>query len=69
MFHKVSYKWVRRTQYITPFGLFYKEVGRLWRLSDCEELVGGQLQEMMEMPLSRVLVSEVVIICNCPICN
>jgi len=25
---------------ITSIGLFYKEVGRLWRLSDCEELVG-----------------------------
>ena len=21
-------------------GVFYKEVGRLWRVSDCEELVG-----------------------------
>ena len=38
-------------------------------LSDCEELVGGYSQETMEMSLSRVLVSEVVIICNCPICN
>ena len=26
------YSWCR--------GLFYKEVGRLWRVSDCEELVG-----------------------------
>ena len=25
-------------------------------VSDCEELVGGQLQEMMEMQLPRVLV-------------
>jgi len=25
------------TQYITPIGLFYKNVGRLWRLSDCVE--------------------------------
>jgi len=40
MSHKVSYKWFRRTQYITSIGLFYKEVGRLWRVSDCEELVG-----------------------------
>ena len=38
-------------------------------LSDCEELVGGYSQVMMEMPLSRVLVSEVVIICNWLICN
>jgi len=39
MFHLVSYKWFSRNQYITSIGLFYKEVGRLWRLSDCEELV------------------------------
>ena len=50
----VSYKWIRRTQYIPQFGEFYKEVGILlgdcltyeelvgvnWSLSDCEELVG-----------------------------
>ena len=29
-------------------------------LSDCEELVGGYSQEMMGMPLPRVLVFEVV---------
>ena len=29
----------RRTQYITSIGLFYKKVGRLWRVYDCEELV------------------------------
>jgi len=40
MFHLVSYKWFRRTQYITSIGLDYKEVGGLWRVSDCEELVG-----------------------------
>ena len=40
MSHLVSYKWFRRTQYITSIGLIYKKVGRLWRLSDCEELVG-----------------------------
>ena len=33
----------------------------LWRVSDCEELVGGYSQEMMLMPLPRVLVFEVVI--------
>ena len=27
-------------QYITSIGLYYKEVGRLWRVSDCEEIVG-----------------------------
>jgi len=40
-----------------------------WKVSDCEELVGGYSQEMMGMPLLRVLVFEVVIICHCPICN
>ena len=40
MSHKVSYYWFRITQYITSIGLFYKKVGRLWRESDCEELVG-----------------------------
>ena len=40
MSHKVSYKWIRRTQYIPSIGLFYKNVGVTWRLSDCEELVG-----------------------------
>jgi len=34
------YKWFRITQYITSIGLDYKEVGSLWRVSDCEELVG-----------------------------
>ena len=39
MFQLVSYKWFKITQYITSIGLFYKEVGSLWRVSDCEELV------------------------------
>jgi len=42
MSHKVSDKWFRRTQYIPSIGLFYKEVGRLWWVSDCEELVGDK---------------------------
>ena len=25
---------------VTSISLYYKEVGRLWRVSDCEELVG-----------------------------
>ncbi len=29
-----------RPPYVTSIGLFYKEVDRLWRVSDCEELVG-----------------------------
>ena len=32
----------RRTQFITRFGKIYKNYGRLWMVSDCEELVGGQ---------------------------
>jgi hypothetical protein len=28
-------------------GVFYKNVGRLWWVSDCEELVGGYLEEMI----------------------
>ena len=40
MFHLVSYKWIRKTQVILEYVMFYKNVGRLWRLSDCEELVG-----------------------------
>jgi len=32
----------RRTKYIPQFGGFYKKVGDFtWRMSDCEELVGG----------------------------
>ena len=27
MSHKVSYKWIRRSQYITSIGLFYKNRG------------------------------------------
>ena len=37
----------RRTQHIPELGLFYKEVGRLWRVSDCEEFSGSYSQEMM----------------------
>ena len=43
MSHLVSYKWFRKTQVIQEYVVFYKEVGRLWRLSDCEELVGVKL--------------------------
>ena len=28
----------RRTQYIPELGLFYKNVGSLWKVSDCEEI-------------------------------
>jgi len=40
VFHLVSYKRFRLNQYIPSIGLFYKEVGVTWRVSDCEELVG-----------------------------
>jgi hypothetical protein len=52
----VPYKWIRKTQFIPELGLFYKEVGRLWRLSPvclgsyleflclCEELSGSYLE-------------------------
>jgi len=34
MSHKVSYKWIRKTQVIPEYVVFYKDVGRLWRFSD-----------------------------------
>jgi len=41
MFHLVSYKWFRRTQYIPRFGGVLQEGGDFTRrVSDCEELVG-----------------------------
>ena len=54
MFHLVSYKCIRRTQYIPRFGGVLQEqgillggcltcedlVGVTWSVSDCEELVG-----------------------------
>ena len=34
--------------YLRIIGEFYNVCGNFtWRVSDCEELVGGQLQEMM----------------------
>ena len=39
MSHKVSYKWIRKTQVIPELGVFYKEVGRLWKES-APELMG-----------------------------
>ena len=45
MFHKGSYWWFRRTQYIPRFGGVLQECGDFtWRVSDCEELVGVQSQ-------------------------
>ena len=39
-FIKFPIRGFRRTQCITSIGLFYKNVGRFRRVSDCEELVG-----------------------------
>ena len=39
MSHKVSYKWIRKTQVIPEYVVFYKEVGRLWKVS-APELMG-----------------------------
>jgi len=57
MSHRVSYKWIIRTQYITSIGLFYNNMGillgvplTLWRIS------GGYLQVMMRLTLWWVLV-------------
>ena len=42
MSHNVSYYWFGRTQYIPRFGGNLQECGDFtWRVSDCEELVGG----------------------------
>ena len=41
MSHLVSYKWIRKTQVIPEYVVFYKKRGDFtWRVSDCEELVG-----------------------------
>jgi hypothetical protein len=40
MSHKVSYKWIRKTQVIPEYVVFYKNRGfYLEGVSDCEELV------------------------------
>jgi len=44
MSHLVSYWWIRKTQVIPEYVVFYKKVGGFtWRVSGCEELVGGLL--------------------------
>ena len=58
MFHLVSFWFVLGEPNIyLDSGVFYKKLGRLWRVSDCEELVGGYLQEMMGLVLRSVIVS------------
>ena len=48
----------RRTQYIPRFGGVLQGSGDFtWMVSDCEELVGGYLQEMMGLVLRSVIVS------------
>ena len=42
MSHNVSYYWFGRTKYIPRFGGNLQECGDFtWKVSDCEELVGG----------------------------
>jgi len=53
----------RRTQYITSISLFYKNVGRLWRVSDCEELLelsGGAVSDLSIQTIS--LISSIVLL-------
>ena len=40
MFHRFPIGKYSITQHIPSFGRCYKNVGGLWRVSDCEELVG-----------------------------
>jgi hypothetical protein len=48
MSHLVSYKWIRRTQYIPRFGGVLQGSGDFtWIVTDCEELSGGYSQEMI----------------------
>ena len=53
MSHKVSYKWIRRTQYITSFGLFYKERKVFGMVSDCLE--GSELVYLQKQASNPVL--------------
>ena len=39
MFHLVPYKWIRKTQVIPEYVVFYKNRGRLWKES-APELMG-----------------------------
>jgi len=41
MSHLVSYKWIRKTQVIPEYVVFYKNVGRLWKLSDLLRIKWG----------------------------
>ena len=56
MSHLVSYKWIRKTQVIPEYVVFYKNEGiLLGDVSDCEELVGGYSQGMMGLVLRSVI--------------
>tara|TARA_B000000460_G_C21361744_1_gene325668 strand:- start:27 stop:170 length:144 start_codon:yes stop_codon:yes gene_type:complete len=41
------FKFIIIEHYLSILRGFYKNMGRLWRVSYCEELGGGYLQEMM----------------------
>ena len=54
MFHLVSYKWFRRTQFITSIGLFYNECGSLlWGM--VEESDYSSNENMIFIELLRIL--------------
>ena len=40
MDYKIMHNNVNIEHYLSILGGFYKDSGRLWRVSDCEELVG-----------------------------
>ena len=46
MFHLVPYWWIRKTQVISEYVVFYKNGDFTWKVSDCEELVGGQSKKI-----------------------
>ena len=48
MFHRFPIGKYSITQHIPSFGRFYKNLGRLWSVPDCEEFSGGYSQEIME---------------------
>jgi hypothetical protein len=44
MSHKVSYKWIRKTQLYHHLVEFTRTGDFTWRVSDCEVLSGGYLE-------------------------
>ena len=52
-FIKFPIRGFRRTQCVTSIGLFYKNRGVLWRVSDCEELVRSIKIELHSTKLTQ----------------